>query len=63
MKSQRVSKHSKETYVSPEVVVALGVDLESELLVGSPGTEVQQSILSVGHEIGGEYTISEDYWE
>lgn len=43
--------------------MTLGIELESELLVGSPGTEVQQSILSVGHEIGGEYTISEDYWE
>ena len=63
MRSQRVRKNSKETYVSPEVALTLGIELESELLVGSPGTEVQQSILSVGHEIGGEYTISEDYWE
>ena len=63
MGSQRLRKHSKEKFISPRVTQALGLELENEILVGSPGTEVQQSILSVGHEIGGEYTISEDYWE
>ena len=66
MKSKKLINHSKETFVSPRVTMTLGLELENELLVGSPGTEFSQSIVSNGHEIGGEYNISstsEDYWE
>ena len=58
MKSKGLINHSKETFVSPKVTQTLGFELESELLGLS-----KTNVVSVGHEIGGEYTISEDYWE
>lgn len=63
MKVNQLIKHSKERFVSPAIKCA-GLELEDEFLVGSPGTEMEYSIKSVGHDIGGEYTISNDsYWE
>ena len=63
MRSQKLRKHSKETFVSPKVVVTLGIDLENELLVGSYGKAMTFEVESVGHEIGGKETIASDYWE
>ena len=55
---------SKEKFVSPRVSQTVGVELECDILVGSPGTEVESSIKSLGHDVAGEYTINNpDYWE
>ena len=64
MKRNMLIKHSKEKFIAPRVTQAVGLELEEELLVGSPGTEQTQRIVSTGHEIGGDYTINDNsYWE
>lgn len=55
---------SKEKFVSPEIIRTVGVELGNDILVGSPGKELESSVVTLGHDIGGEYSISsESYWE
>ena len=54
---------SKEKFISPKVLRTVRVELGNDLLVGSPDSDVETSIVSLGHEIDGEYTINNSYWE
>ena len=52
---------SSKEYFPPLILSCLRLELEEELLAGSK--DLFYFIESEGQEIGGDYTILDDYWE
>ena len=57
-----MKKLAKTTFETPRITQAVYLELENELLAGSPGTTFTNTIEATGHE-NHEVTGIVDYWE
>lgn len=58
-----MNTRNKEPYAPPCISKRVKLEQRDSLLAGSDIPDVEMGIVSIGHEYGGEYTISNDYWE
>ena len=58
-----MNRKTKEPYAPPFISKEVELEQRDSLLTGSVIQDVEMGVVSIGHEYGGEYTISNDYWE
>lgn len=57
------TKCPRKTFVSPKVLQTVGVALEDNLLVNSPGTDMMSLIDATGHDTSNYGSVNGQYWE